>query len=194
MTSSRLSLVAAAGTAIVLVIQLLVTVLLGFLPQGVPVSFSPDYIPALVSGIVFSQLLPILAFAVGVWISLRYIAKVSVADGWRRVIRDATIAALLGAAAVLVYSLLQVVVVDFTVYKYPFVNDADPNVDGISLPLQAFGGIVAAVRGLAEWTPVAVLVILVVRLRLADDTASDDATVDAPATGRASRVESPSAR
>lgn len=189
MTSSRLARLAAIGIAVVLVVQALVTLLVSYVPVGVSIRFPADYLPGLISGIIFDELLPVVAFAVGIWICLRFVSRVEVSDCWSIVIRKGVQAALLGAAAYLVYLGLQAVVLDFTVSKYPFVNAVDPSVNGAALAPQLLSSLLSTVRELVEWVPLAVLAVVLVRIRLAMGVEPDE-----NATDRASDAESLSAR
>jgi hypothetical protein len=122
MTKARIPLTVAALIAAFLVIQVIV----GQLVNWVFLAFQSDSLlgPGMTPGVVVLAFVPglleIVIFAAGVYLSLRYVAPVSSAAGWKRAIVAGVIATLMGVAAVVVLGLIEAALGASNVSEYPF--------------------------------------------------------------------------
>jgi hypothetical protein len=115
-------------------------------------------------------------FGAGIFVSLRWVAPVGAATGWRRVILRGVIATALGAAASLLLSIIEGLANAFGVGPHPLGYQFDPSfsVDNAhNRVVDAFGG---AVSPFLTWLPLVVLAVVLLRLWLAHH--EKPATVD----------------
>ena len=182
MTSSRVSLVTAAIVAAILLAQAFVSTVLsvvygGFLVTNSGIQAFP------ISGFVLNDVFSIVAFGLGVWLSLRRVAPVRATDRWTRVIGRGFIAALMGTLAVFVLALVWALLATIHVSGYPFGYSLDPSVDASALGTNVLSIAQAVFTALIEWFPLVVLATVLERLWLGAHPDVVDATVPASPAG-----------
>jgi len=140
--------------------------------------------PFPVLGFIENDVIRIVVFGVGVWLSLKYAAPLAIAHTWLRSIGRGVIAALFGALAVLAAGIVWSVLAAVNVSSYPFGYSLDPSINADALPNNLFAVAETTVSSLVEWLPLVVLVTLVAKIWLARQTAVE-------VTDPASRAASP---
>jgi len=111
-------------------------------------------------------------FGAGVFASLRWVAPIAAADGWKRVIVRGVIAAAIGAVASLVLAVLVAVIGSIDAGRYPLGYDFDPSINSDFAENRVVAAIGGAPGPFLEWLPLVVLAVVLLRLWLARRTAT----------------------
>jgi hypothetical protein len=183
MSRTRVTLVTAACVALVLLLQTVVETVL----SDIVIVGAIDHQSALPSfallQVVLASVVRVVAFGLGVWLSLRVIAPVGAVDAWTRVIGRGIIATLLGTAAVALVALLWAILAAVSVSAYPLGYSLDPTINGDSLANTLAGAFSAVFPALIEWFPLVVLATMLLKLWLVAHPVSEAVTVPASRVG-----------
>lgn len=178
MSRTRVYLVTAALVAAVLLVQAIFATALSTAYSSLFVS-GPG-IPAFpLVEFILNDGFRIVAFGVGVLVSLRFVAPVLGSDGWRRTIVRGLIATAMGALAVLVLAVVWAALSAIHISSYPFGYSLDPSFNAESFGNSALNIANSVFDPLLEWFPLVVLAAVLLKLWLAAHPESDAPTVPA---------------
>jgi hypothetical protein len=165
MTTSRVPFIAALIVAGVLVVQSFVSIWLSYLSAALTPGVGLQGFPVL--EFFLNDVTRIIAFGIGVFLSLRFFAPIHAGDRWGRVIGRGFIAALVGTAVVFVVAIIWAILAAIHISAYPFGYSVDPSIDGAAVGNNVLLVFNAILNPLVEWFPIVVLATVLSRVWLA---------------------------
>jgi hypothetical protein len=170
MTKARVPLVVAALVAAFLFTEYVVVAVVNFallvFGPSQPIS---GQIPAFLmsyAGGALAALSEIVFFSVGVFVSLRFVSRPSVDDGWKRTILRGVIGTLLGVAAVIVVGLVEAAVNSSTISPYPFAYSFGYRLESASFASRLPQAFELGLDPLFSWLVPVVLAVVLLRVWL----------------------------
>jgi hypothetical protein len=137
------------------------------LASGVgPLDIVGHNLPAFVGGM-FDEVVRYVLFGAGVFISLRFIAAIGAADGWRRVIVRGVVAAAIGAAVITVVVSIEGFLGAATLGDHPFGYAFEPGFNSQQFGQGILNGLSAGAAAFVDWVPLVVLAGILQKLWLA---------------------------
>jgi hypothetical protein len=173
MPRTRISLAAAALIAGALTVQ---GIALGLWGTGFDVvSFGLPIGQLFGVNLVWSLLVDLLhyaAFGLGVFLALRWFARIGATDTWRQTIIRGIIATVSGAVIALAFSAVVSLIASVTIGSYPFGYSLDASVNGYEVQYGIQNAIASALTPLIGWLPLTVLGVVFLKLWLASHPAT----------------------
>jgi hypothetical protein len=176
MTRTRITLTAAALIGAALAVQGLV---LALWSTGIGVAgFGLQFAAVVPISLFWSLLVALLhyaAFALGVYLALRFLSPIGAQDSWRQTIIRAIIATIAGAVVAFAFAALVSLIASVTIGAYPFGYSLDAALDGNKIQYGIQNAIAGGLTPLIGWLPLTVLGCVLLKLWLAAHPATTPA-------------------